>query len=555
MSLVRPRILGALLGLSWFALQGGLSTVHPGRVTWLLRGDWATHFLGFASFRQTGWRWPIGAVEPLAFPVGTTLGYTDATPWPSVVFGVLSPLLPDDFQFTGLWLAACFALQGYFAIRILEELGASVPVRLAGAVLLCTSPPLLARVGHPSLCAHWLVLAAYWLNLSPTPSAAGARRLATQATVVDVLAAGTHPYLLAMALPLHFALVVRLARERVLSRRAVAVALAAAAALPALVLLALGYFGTADPGTYGFGFYSADLLTLVNPMSWSRLLPQLPQGAGQYEGFGYLGLGGLAAVATIPLGAWPWRESPLGRLLPALLVALSLAFFALSGTITWGGRTVVDLSALYRPFAALTDALRSSGRFVWPLHYGLIVAGLVAVARLSTRRPLAAAASAVALAAIQLADLVPVRIDAPAQPGIAKLADDLSVARGDYRHLVLYPPQLYGSTRHRCTGEGYDPYRWVPFAYAAYRLGMTTNSAFLSRLDGAAVERYCRRLSEDVAAARFDEQTLYVVGERYLPELRASPALRCGRLAGYVLCVARARRTRLLETLEARPPA
>ena len=44
-------------------------------------------------------------------------------------------------------------------------------------------------------------------------------------------------------------------------------------------------------GTGGYGYYRMNLLSLVDSSGWSYVLPDLPQGGGDDEGFNYLGLG------------------------------------------------------------------------------------------------------------------------------------------------------------------------------------------------------------------------------------------------------------------------
>lgn len=111
----------------------------------------------------------------------------------------------------------------------------------------------------------------------------------------------------------------------------------------------------------GFGQYSADLLTFVNPMERSSFLAGLPQRTGQYEGFAYLGAGVLfLLILAIVIVVRRRRPSAfaLARFVP-LMVAVSAM---------GGGRVVMDLQSLYAPVMPLADAFRASGRFVWPLY-------------------------------------------------------------------------------------------------------------------------------------------------------------------------------------------
>ena len=60
----------------------------------------------------------------------------------------------------------------------------------------------------------------------------------------------------------------------------------------------VGYFVIPpyDSLGYGYGFYKANLLTFLDPSenssnTWSIFLPDIGNVKGEFEGFGYLGLG------------------------------------------------------------------------------------------------------------------------------------------------------------------------------------------------------------------------------------------------------------------------
>ena len=82
---------------------------------------------------------------------------------------VISPFLPPDFQYVGLWLGWCFFLQGWFGVRIVQELSPDPLIRILGGCCFILDPVLLWRIGHDSLCADWLLLGLIWLHLQPWP--------------------------------------------------------------------------------------------------------------------------------------------------------------------------------------------------------------------------------------------------------------------------------------------------------------------------------------------------------------------------------------------------
>ena len=165
----------------------------PTRIDWLLHGDPAQHYLGFAFFRHEPWAWPLGAIAGFGAPLGTSLVYTDAIALLAIPFKLLSDWLPTDFQYLGGWMLLCYLLQGVYAERVLARLGVTGLAGALATVLLLTSPALALRAyGHESLMAHWLLLAAFEAHLAGQP-----RRLAP----LWALGALIHAYWIALLAP------------------------------------------------------------------------------------------------------------------------------------------------------------------------------------------------------------------------------------------------------------------------------------------------------------------------------------------------------------------
>ncbi|RKG86136.1 hypothetical protein D7W82_17640 [Corallococcus sp. CA049B] len=458
------------------------------------------------------------------------MALTDGNPWAALLFKPLSPLLPVDFQYTGPWLALCYALMGYFGARLVETVSPRPVPMVLGGTLLALSPVMAARFGHPTLCAHWLLLALLWLNLRDIPDARAATRSLGLAALFNAIAAGTHPYWVAMLMPLTLALGVRLAWSRKLGPARVAALCGGIAALDVGLFALFGYFGGGGLGAEGFGDFSADLATLVNPMGWGRLLPDLPAAPRQGEGFGYLGAGALllGVVACVSLFArrreartLDWR-----RVLPVALVVLLMAVYALSSRVTWLGQPVADLGALYAPLVKATNAFRASGRFIWPLHYLLVVGAVLVVARLWRGVPAVTVAALTVALALQAYDVreeksalfKPVRFHRLKSP-------EWDALKGSYQHLALFPPQVQWVCR-------YDEPLVNALAYQAYRLKLTFNSGYASRTPEALAAE-CRA---PLPAGGLDASTAYVVLPPHVQPFLDAGA-RCGLVEDLPVCV------------------
>ena len=187
-------VLPFLPGFITFFLVVGPRVLDPRNVAWLRGGDPATHYLGWLFFRQSDWAWPPGANPDYGLELGSSIVYSDSLPLLAFFFKPFDALLPETFQYLGLWLFVCFLLHSYFAWKLVGLMSTDTLLRVPAVVLLLFAPPMLARLsGHWSLVSHFLILAALYITLRPSREG---RRPAWTA----LLAAATlvHAYFLAM---------------------------------------------------------------------------------------------------------------------------------------------------------------------------------------------------------------------------------------------------------------------------------------------------------------------------------------------------------------------
>jgi hypothetical protein len=378
------------------------------------------------------------------------------------------------------------------------------------------------------------------------------------------LSATIHPYLSAMGLVLAVAALLRLRLvDGTLSWGGVALSLGGLVALLLGLFWLFGYVGTSTPaGIEGFGDVSSDLLTLVNPMGWSRVLPTLRTARGQYEGFGYLGLGVLLLLA---LGVGSALVSRLARrsewtpqwkrAVPLAVGCFLLGVYALSSRVTFTGQPVLDLAGLYAPVMRLVEPFRSSGRFIWPLHYALLTGAIALVLGAWRRLPWVGAGLLALAVGVQVFDLGPARAQERFQPRAWNRlrSPEWDAMKDGYRHLVLFPPQLHDGNGRGCPYPGAGAPFTPMFAYKAASLGMTFNSAYLARVDPAGAQAYCTALQREAERGEFQPDTVYVVHPAYLtPFVRRPESVVCGVLDGHAVCVSSQKESGFRRVLEQR---
>jgi len=534
-----PILAGAAGGL-WFLTSGAGGMVNPFVVDRLLVDDWSTHTLGWLFFRNEGLHWPLGRIEGLLYPVGTTVGYTDSIPWLTLLFRPLSFLLPVDFQFIGPFLFGSFVLAGAAGAWVVRAVSPRAIDQALGGTLIALLPALLFRVGHPSLCAQGLLLLPIGILLRRAETAAQARKMTLAALALCALAAGLHPYLAVMLVATCSVIPAKLAVvDRQLSKK---VAAGVTVAMPVTVLLlftALGYFiGGTERQLGTFGDYSADLMTFINPMNYSRWISAKPQGGYQYEGFAYLGVGLLAAMALAVVSlavrhrearALPWRR--VVWLVP-LLIATTV--FALGPTWTVFGAGKVGLQGFYaRLSPELIGPFRSSGRFIWPLMFTVAAFAVVTIVRLW--RPFAWLPAAVLAAciALQLGDVTRAPVGDRLKRGELVRYKDAAWSQLDahYRHLSMIPPEIFSF----CGNRGFRHPTIIALSYHAYVHHLTFNSGYVARA-GKAQMTACTQEESAVMRGQLDPDTVYVLWPDLVPPLVQAGAS-CATVDGLPLCV------------------
>lgn len=532
-----------IVGAAFFATIAGPRVLDPTEIDWLMKADWVPHHFGWHYFRIEPWHWPPGVVEGYHAPLGTSVGLTDSIPLMAYALKPIAGWLPMPFQYLGLWLLGCFALQGALAARLVGRAAASVWAQLFGGVLAVLLPTLLVRVGHAALCAHWLVLWALLVATSRAPT-----RWAPWAWAGLGLTAGlVQPYLAAMVWAVMAATAMGPGPDRApLGRRLGALCAGTGAMVAGWWLSGLFVLGgERSLAEGGLGYFSMNLLSFIAPGGWSAVLPEIPLASqGQaFEGFHYLGLGVLALVVTAAGVHLRYRASQEvgGRIWPPPVVAMAvtMTLFALSPTVTFGSRTLVDLNG---PWSAPLAVFRSSGRFVWPLTYLLLAWAVGTVARwLSPRTGGLVLVAAVALQAVDLNGAHRQRAQTARDPAFHAwphlfASSRWAVVAPAYRHVVLVPPPQCGE----------PPLPYEPAMGLAATHGLTLNAGVVARSDAGARARYCAEADREIDAAALRDDSLYLVKPEAAAVLRqaAPDRLACGRIDTVWLCTTTAAHAR-----------
>ena len=498
--------LPAIFGILAFFLVVGHRVLDVENVAWLgeprVGADAATSYLGWHFFRNDEWRFPPGLNPHYGLEFSNSIVYSDSIPLLAILFKPFSSLLPQIFQYFGIWLIACFVLQAWFAWKLIGIAAESGVVRLLGAGLLVFAPPMIWRLhGHFSLVGHFLILAALYLCFRPNKG-----RRAGLWSLLITTSALVHGYIFAMVILLWLAdlLAALSSNERTLRSTAGEVLVVVLCAF--LACWTAGYFSVGySSSPEGFGLFRMNLLSIIDSSGWSHILRDLPEGPGDYEGFNYLGLG----VIIASLFALPVLPAQVGGISssikrhPALaLVLLVLIAFSASNSIgvgTWNFFLPIPEVLLHA-----ATAFRSSGRMFWPAFYVLVFGVIVVIVR-GYDRWTAAALLAIALVA-QIIDTsagwLPISeklmVEQASEWPTQLRAKFWSQAASKYQNIRRAPP---GNARPN----------WISIADYAGRNRLATDAVYLARVGEAGLTAAQWNSEQAINTGKYDQDSLYIL--------------------------------------------
>jgi hypothetical protein len=515
--------------LVFFHICYGIAIIIPTNISWLMTAmhDWGTHYLGWQFYKDEPWQFPIGDVKNYMYPVGTNIGFTDSIPLMAIFFKVFSGILPDDFQYFGLWLLACHLLTAYYAIKIFRLFNVNGWVTFIGTMFLVVNPVLLYRAMHPALCAQWLLLASLYLYfLNPVVFR---RKILIGQLVILLLSGLINPYLCCMILGFTVAIAVKLRFfDRVISWKYLLGYLTTSALLLLLSWYIVGMFrpggGTDLNVSGGYGLYGFNLNSFFNSSGFSAYFPALKWvSPHQYEGYMYLGLGMMILICILIFYRGyrivSRKAATLDQSLTVLhrkniwpLVVLMFLFmlFAITHVVSINDRILFKVP-LPDQVVKFGEVFRASSRFFWPVYYLLFVIAIVAWSKMRVPRALS-----VGLIAVLLIVQVKDTWSLVHRWGIKNLGTYVPPIDSDrwrtiIRHfdeVVFYPPFSGGIN----TGGDYQY-----FSFFAAKERKPINTAYVPRVDSRAVKAYEESLDRRISDGDLSQRSLYVVKSGNLP--------------------------------------
>ncbi len=371
-------LVGAVFGALVFLCLYGAKILDTGYEDWLLTGwyDLSQHYVGSVLYRFSGWHLPIGLCDKSFYPYLASVIYTDSIPLVSLIVKILSPLLPETFQFFGIYGLICFMLQGGVARILLMRILEKGWMRNISLVPFLFCAPLWQRMYyHTALASHFLILLAIGMFMYRDRIRTLRKRVLLWC-LLGMLCISIHftIYGMVSVMLAGFALWEYLDSKKI---QVPLIYLASYIFSTACVFYIFGgFYGNVSGTSDGLGSYSANLNSLFNPIDYSVFIKELPLIENQYEGLSYIGIAALiffpfALFNIIRRRRYLWAICRNGIIACGVTSGL-LWFIALSPKVTLGDWEIINVK--YPQF--ILDAwgiFRASGRFLWPVMYAVIL--------------------------------------------------------------------------------------------------------------------------------------------------------------------------------------
>lgn len=519
---IPPFLWPLILGLLAFLMTVGPRPLIFTNIAWLGRGDPATHYLGWLFFRNSPWSFPIGLNPNYGIEISNGIIYSDSNPLLAFFFKPFAAILPEPFQYFGIWLLICFILQSWLSWKLIGLISNNSLVRFLGSGLFVFSPPMIWRlhenIGHLSLVGHFFILAAIYLSLTKEISGTSYKW-----GILLFFVSLVHPYLLFSVLIIWVANYFdQLINFKKLNVKSVLEASGILIFATFACWLA-GYF-TVIRGLSleGFGSHGTNLLAFFDPgrvdyRLWSYFLIDISGDGAGHEGFNFAGAG---ILLLLPFALLSFVRSPAPLILEGLkrrfllFSLIILWLFALSNNISIGAYQIhyeIPTSLMW-----FVGMFRASARMFWPLFYVLIFATIFLVIRGY------GAKKSILIMAIAF---------------LIQVADTSAGWRGIHKHLSVKPSSTWVTPlKDPFWVEAASRYKkihvvplegqflgWQDLAYFAGTHHMSIDGVYLARIDRVKLDLANQTNLNALRTGKYDPDSIYILSETVASAAAVNP--------------------------------
>lgn len=541
---------GALTGALLFLIIYGFCTLDVGNEAYIINEgtDLPGCLIVWDAYRYAGWKDGIGIFDTLTYPNTTSYVLADNVALLGLFFKMLSPVLPETFQYVGIWGILCFMLQGGCSALIIRKFsGSNLCSILFSLPFILASTVTTKLFYHHAQAGQWVLLMVFVIWLYRIDKEHRCIKEYIIWAAVGLVVAGTNIYFL----PMVGMIFIGYSVNCILHDRKYIVS----SIIALCSYLGGGVFFIAVMGGFHSNFSmdenhyaeyidrlyrcGANLNAFFNSSGiafFGRTMVNAKDGQG--EGHAYLGAGMMIALAVAAAyrivsfylkrtekdtAVFEMSETGQNQMKQekkdwqyGLGVSLAVVF-VLSVIVAIGPTLAMNEKVLcYLPYPDFLIRFwcnfRSTGRMIWPAFYVIYLFIYWTLFKLSSMRTIVHKYFTMALLAIccliQVIDLSPHLVAkhhffAHYQELQTTIQDEAwSVLGKNYKHMVVLPNSLVNRSDERNS-----------FAKVAIDYNLTLNDYYLARQD---LRDQTPSYQEKLAQSKFEADTFYVIPYEYL---------------------------------------
>lgn len=520
-----------ILTIVCFHFSLGFEKFNPSNISWLFesRLDWSTHYLGWAFFRDAPWQFPLGTIDNYYYPIGTNIGFTDSIPLVAILLKSISFLLPENFQYFGMWLFLCMFLNGYYSLKIFSYFKINKVLSYLLVVFILVNPVFIFRQIHPSYCAHWLLIGSIYLYISTDNDSKTIYKNLKHLFILLLLSTLITVYLSVAVFGFFVLFIFKIYYfEKQISFIKALLLIVFSIATMFISWILVGIINplksTSLASTGFYGAYKMNLNALYNPLGTSKLLPSQELISGyQQDSFMYLGLGimilALLSFTYLVIHYLKNKEFLFNkRQIPLFVFCVGLSVFAATNTLSFNNKDVFTIPFLEK-MSSLGDIFRASGRFFWSVYYLIIFYVIYLFSKTTITNNLKTIILGVCLI-IHLVDIHPVFFKPETKSGDYKPALNINFWNSifsNFKNAVTVMPFNNDLVN-------FQDYQEI--AFFAYKNKTTVTNGNLARYDGEIAQEYTNNLIKDIIVGKLSNENLYITSKENLKYF--SPAYKKG---------------------------
>ncbi len=499
MTTLLPIVESLIFSLTLIYISAGLKIINPKETNWLQVGD-GTMEIAWEFFRnQPLFQFPLGLNPKYGLEISSTMAFDGQIPLFSLIFHPFQSILPARFQYLGIYLLICFALNYYSSKLIFRQLNFTSLNSGLAAIILSTSPLILNRYienTHYSLTSAFFLYFAILLVLRIDSTF-------HKWLLLYILSILVFLYYTFFILIIHLTLMIyKYFNKKETSIKFILKYFGIFSISYCVMYLVGFFFGGVSTSDIGYGRFKSSLSSLFDPSGWSVIVPDISETEGAYEGFSYIGIPSILLMIIFFSLIRKSKNTEFKFKVPFIILwgtSIFLYLFSLSNKIAIGSRELFEFS-IPNQFNELTSTFRSSGRFAWLIVFVIFISLIYSISlKLSSRSMTILLSLMILIHSIDIGtQLISQRNLKFSEPYLSSLINPAWSEIGDcYEKIRIYPPSM-------------APDNYYDFVNLAYQQDLSINTGRFGRGSAVSINNAYEKMHQDFIYSSLDTDSFYI---------------------------------------------